>query len=231
MIMYASKLISSQMLPGSRKRYSDMRRTHCVWVDLHPRPELRNSIFVGRIAFKKVVGSLDAYLEPSELLSITRIGLGVSSEPSGFRLLDILNTLWSGKLDTEERTRELEDKYKIDVGPYLERGLVTMGDLIEELTEYGKHLQREIDEIEHKELRAKNDEIRAENDEIRAENDEIRAENKELRAEAKNALDMAMKERARADEAEARIKEYESKLLRLEKELAEIKAGQSTKGL
>ena len=94
MVMYASKLISSQMLPGSQRRYSDIRKTHCVWVDLHPRPELRNSIFVGRIAFEKVAGHDAASIGPSELLSITRIGLGVSTDPSGHRLLDILNTLW-----------------------------------------------------------------------------------------------------------------------------------------
>ena len=78
-----------------------------------------------------------------------------------------------------------------------------MGDLIAELTEYGRHLQREIDEVEIRELRIQVEEALTRVEKERAEKEE---------------------ERARAEKERARIRDYESKILLLEKENAELKA-------
>ncbi len=200
-MMYAAKLMASQMPPGGNRKYSDLRRVHCVWVEVHPPTEDYNSIYLGKMSYSSIHGGVDNPADGFPLLSITRIGLGQDSSTStGNRLLDILNTLWAGEIKIADRIEKLEEKYKISVSNTVVRGLRSMGSLSEDFTRYGMSLGRKMSEEELKksaEALKKSEEARQELDVkcqvLEGEKQALEVENGELKGKILEMEDKTQK--------------------------------------
>lgn len=136
-IFYAARLISSQL--GTEFEHSDydaLKKVYSIWVCTNAPVGLANSIASYRMGGEDLAGHLEVPLSAFDKLEVIVIALN-ERRPSNDKLLGMLNTAFSKRLNRRDKITALTDEYNLTVSGDVAEGTNIMCNLGEGIYEEG----------------------------------------------------------------------------------------------
>ena len=137
-IYYCSRLISAQMVKGSKRvDYRHIHKVYSIWVLMNSSRKRSNSIVRYGLSETPERGDFRATRDSYDLISVVILSLG-DKETAGGGILGMLDTVFRSSKSDLEMAEELKDKYDLDIVDYMSEEEVDMCNLSEGFVDKGR---------------------------------------------------------------------------------------------
>ena len=135
---YCARMISEQY--GTvffGEQYGKIQKVYSIWICPDPAQRRRNSIFRYYIAEDEVAGKSYVSFQSYDLMEVLILNLGDAKEESQWKVMDLLNMLFSVTIAPEVKKKRLSDDFSIAMTVELEQEVNDMCNLSQGIVEYG----------------------------------------------------------------------------------------------
>jgi hypothetical protein len=135
---YCARMISEQYgTVFTDEHYEKLRKVYSIWICPDPAKKRKNGIFTYHTVENTVYGTSHVNEEDYDLMEVVVLNLGDANQGNDFKILDLLNVLFSSSMSPEEKKRVLNDDFKIAVTKEFESEVRNMCNLSEALVDQG----------------------------------------------------------------------------------------------
>ena len=129
-IYYASRMISSQYeTVFTNSHYEKLKKVRSIWICTRPSKERQNSISRYNLTKEEVFGHFEENKEDYDLISVSIICLNDNKNDSNDKLIQMLSTLLSKTISTEDKKKTLSEEFNIPMTKEMEGGVRSMCNL------------------------------------------------------------------------------------------------------
>ena len=126
-IYYCSRMISSQYeTVFSESHYENIKKVYSIWICTNPPKTRMNTIMRYRMHEDSIYGSAPEKQENYDLMSVIMFCLGKTDDENSSSAINLLNTLMSPDIKTEEKKNILENNFEIEMTKELESEVSVM---------------------------------------------------------------------------------------------------------
>lgn len=144
-LYYCSRMISSQSeTEFSNSHYEQIKKVYSIWVCTTPSEEWKNTITKYSMTETNIVGHAKEKKQNYDLMTAVMICLGDANDENYGGILELLDTLLSGKLEPVEKKKILEENFKIKMTQTLESEVDLMCNLSDGVWERGLEAGRKV---------------------------------------------------------------------------------------
>lgn len=135
---YCARMISEQYgTVFSGNHYEKLQKVYSIWICPSPAKKRKNSILRYYTVQDCVTGKTEGVRESYDLMEVIIINLGDTDEKSDFKILNLLNLLFSSSVSSKEKKQRLQEEFDIAMTEELESEVQDMCNLSEALVEQG----------------------------------------------------------------------------------------------
>ncbi|MBQ9608874.1 MAG: hypothetical protein IJV15_05440 [Lachnospiraceae bacterium] len=129
-IYYASRMISSQYETiFTNSHYEKLKKVRSIWICTRPPKKRQNTISRYNLTKEEVFGHFEENMDDYDLISVSIICLNDNKNDSSDKLIQMLSTLLSKTINTEDKKKRLSEEFNIPMTKELEGGVRSMCNL------------------------------------------------------------------------------------------------------